>query len=327
MARIENRILHHVAQPALFLGCALLLNLPGTTRGSRLFSAVIGSSFASLSQTLPDNKKSAFYRFRRVTVALALSTLFIPYATELLKGRVQSITMLTSLRTGLIQTTIATALAGVSSYFTRHHYKTYKSDPVAWEALQNEDLKKHTDLRTEFYYADLPTFGPSPDNSVNPPDDELEDMPLLEADDGDVEVSKYLHWTKPPIILFALALLAGRVEFLTKHFGTFSQGGLLLAAGCASVGTILSDKFTKSDKHALVTRSAAIAIGVLVAYLFAKGLKGRVTLSFRSAMKFAHFAALLVALSYHKPPTLRIGLAAATLDGGMILHSSHPHYS
>lgn len=121
----------------------------------------------------------------------------------------------------------------------------------------------------------------------------------------------------PPIIITAVALLAGKTR-LIEYFEGASSGGLFLCAAFGSAGTVGYDHYSKNPQDFLIGRTVAIALGTLVAYSVAKGLSERISLSLNAAIKFALVSAGLVSLIPPKNPL------AGTLEQKHALYLKDP---
>ena len=115
---------------------------------------------------------------------------------------------------------------------------------------------------------------------------------VLSIRDGSL---KQINSFIPPVIITAVALLAGKTR-LIKSFEGASSGGLLICAAFASAGTVVYDHYSKSPQDLLMGRVIAIALGTLAAYSAAKVLSERIFLSLNATIKFALVTAVLVAL-------------------------------
>ena len=100
----------------------------------------------------------------------------------------------------------------------------------------------------------------------------------------------------PPTAMLGTALLAGSTR-LIHWFKGASQGGLLLNAGCASIGTLWYDMHHNNPQNPLAGRSIVIFLGSLTSLIAAQPLKGRLSLSLGATCKFTLLEISLVAYS------------------------------
>ena len=100
----------------------------------------------------------------------------------------------------------------------------------------------------------------------------------------------------PPTTMLGMAFLAGSTRLIHVFKGA-SRGGLLLTAGCASMGTLWYDTHHQNPQNPLAGRSIVILLGSLISLLAAQPLKGRLSLSLGATCKFTLLEISLVAYS------------------------------